>query len=87
MGKYYVESTLLVNTSPSEGFPNTFLEAWGNGKPIVSLNFDPDELICKNKLGFHSQTFEQLMKDIKTLVTNSQLRAEIGMNARRYIEE
>ena len=86
MEKYYIESTLLVNTSPSEGFPNTFLEAWGKGIPVVSLDFDPDEIICKKKLGFHSQTFEQLIEDIKTLVTNSQLRAEIGMNARRYIE-
>ena len=87
MEKYYAESTLLVNTSPNEGFPNTFLEAWGNFLPVVSLDFDPDEIICKNNLGYHSTTFEQMVQDIKTLVENDQLRAEIGANARRYIED
>jgi len=87
MGKYYAESTLLVNTSSGEGFPNTFLEAWGNCIPVVSLGFDPDEIICKNNLGFHSKTFEQMIGDIKTLVVNNQLRTEIGLNARRYVED
>lgn len=87
LGKYYAESTLLVNTSPTEGFPNTFLEAWGNCIPVVSLRSDPDEIICKNNLGFHSRTFDQMIEDIKTLFKNEKLRAEIGINSRRYVEE
>jgi glycosyltransferase involved in cell wall biosynthesis len=86
MEKYYTESMLLINTSSNEGFPNTFLEAWGYCIPVVSLGFDPDEIICKNKLGFHSKTFDQLIEDIKTLIKNDQLRAEIGANAKIYIE-
>ena len=38
--KHYSESYLLINTSSSEGFPNTFLEAWANKIPVISLNFD-----------------------------------------------
>jgi glycosyltransferase involved in cell wall biosynthesis len=87
MGKYYAESALLVNTSPNEGFPNTFLEAWANYRPVISLGFDPDEIICKNRLGFHSKTFEQMIDNIKTIIENNQLRTEMGVNARRYIEE
>ena len=87
IGKYYADSTLLVNTSPIEGFPNTFLEAWVNCIPVVSLYSDPDEIICKNNLGFHSRTFDQMIEDIKTLLINEKLRAEIGINSRRYVEQ
>lgn len=85
--KYYEEALLIVNTSKIEGFPNTFLEAWINGIPVVSLNADPDEIICTAKLGFHSKTYEQILKDIHTLMTNDGLRREMGLNATKYVEE
>ena len=85
--RYYAESLMFINTSFSEGFPNTFLEAWGNYLPIVSIGFDPDEIICKNKIGFHPKTFEQMVKDVKTLLKNENLRKEMGLSARRYVEK
>jgi len=87
INKYYKESALLINTSLVEGFPNTFLEAWGNNKPVITLDFDPDEIICNHKLGLHSKTFEQMIKDIKTLLKNDELRKEMGINSRRYVEK
>lgn len=87
MKKHYEESSIFVNTSKAEGFPNTFLEAWLNYTPVVSLNVDPDEVICINKLGFHSKSFGQMIEDIRTLLTNQELYKEYGKNGRKYIEK
>lgn len=85
INRYYRESSMLVSTSISEGFPNTFLEAWGNAIPVVSLGFDPDEIICKYELGFHSMTFDDLVKHTSQLLKNETLRNNIGIKARNYV--
>jgi len=84
---YYDNAYLLVHTSLFEGFPNVFLEAWERAVPVVSLNVDPDECICKYKLGFHSRTFDNMISHVKLLLENEDLRAEMGKNSRRYVEE
>jgi glycosyltransferase involved in cell wall biosynthesis len=44
-------SRALISTSPREGFPNVFLEAWAYGIPVISLNIDPGNVIENEKLG------------------------------------
>jgi glycosyltransferase involved in cell wall biosynthesis len=72
------ESHIFVNTSKQEGFPNTYIQAWMRKVPVVALNCDPDDLIKKKGIGFHSKTFSQMVLDVKRLVKNQPLREKMG---------
>lgn len=86
INNYFNSASILVNTSTVEGFSNTFLQAWAGYTPVVSLAADPDEIICKHKLGFHSRTFNQMIDDVKTLLKDEKLRVKMGQNGRKYVE-
>ena len=82
---YFKKASIFVSTSKYEGFSNTFIQAWANYMPVVSLYSDPDGIIGKHKLGFHAETFGRLVTDIKILLENQELREEMGGNGRRYV--
>lgn len=67
MAEFYLRATALCCTSSYEGFPNTFLEAWSVGLPVVST-FDPDDLIARRGLGALGNTVGDLAEQLKTLV-------------------
>jgi len=84
--QYFQQSSILVNTSSYEGFPTTFVQAWAAHTPVISLNVDPSGIIGKNRIGFHSKTFEQMVKDVKQLLDNKELLSEMVRNTRVYVE-
>jgi glycosyltransferase involved in cell wall biosynthesis len=50
MGDFYRRAAALLCTSDREGFPNTFIEAWSHGVPVVSTH-DPDGILARVRLG------------------------------------
>ena len=87
VNKRLSEAHIFVNTSLYEGFPNTYVQAWLREVPVVSLSFDPDDVLVREKIGFHSKTFEKFVSDVATLIENTSLREEMGKRARQYAEK
>lgn len=84
VNQYMAKARVLVHTCEPEGFSNNFIQAWLNACPTISLSFDPDNVIKDNKIGFHSQAFEQLLQDTKKVLDSDDLAAEMGQRARDF---
>jgi glycosyltransferase involved in cell wall biosynthesis len=83
---FYDRACLLCCTSEYEGFPNTFLEAWSHGLPVVST-FDPDGVIAKHNLGIVAGNIREMQAPIRSLLDSPARYQEISNNARRYFVE
>lgn len=78
------KSSILINTSSTEGFSNTYIQSWMRETPVVTLNCDPDDIIKNHRIGFHSGSFKQMVKDVIYLLENERERKEMGKKARKY---
>ena len=81
------DAAVLLSTSDEEGFPNTFLEAWSSGTPVVSLKIDPDRQIERLGLGVVSKSTAGAIADIHALMHAPERRDEIGLRARQHVAE
>jgi glycosyltransferase involved in cell wall biosynthesis len=86
MADYYRKAALLCCTSEYEGFPNTFLEAWSHGLPVVST-FDPDGVIAKHNLGVVAKEIKEMAAAIESLLASPVRYRQVSQNARKYFAE
>jgi glycosyltransferase involved in cell wall biosynthesis len=78
-------AALLLSTSDAEGFPNTFVQAWSSGTPVISLEVDPDHIIERAGLGALSGTVQGAIADIEKFLASTSLRDQIARRARKFI--
>ena len=81
------DANLLLSTSDGEGFPSVFLEAWAAGTPVVSIQIDPDHKIRNGELGVVADTVDGAVDAVRSLMTVSKRGQDMGMRARRHVEE
>lgn len=84
---YFQRAKTFVNTSDSEGFPNTFLQAGKCATPILSFNVNPDGFLDKYKCGICAQKiWSKFIDGLKTLIVPEKME-EYGKNGRSYVEQ
>jgi glycosyltransferase involved in cell wall biosynthesis len=84
VGEWFERARIHVNTSDSEGFPNTFLQAWIRRVPVVSF-FDPDGLIERRELGRRCVATDDMCAAIDQLLRNPAACAAIGERAQAFV--
>jgi glycosyltransferase involved in cell wall biosynthesis len=82
-GQWFDRARILLNTSTVEGFPNTFLQAWIRGVPVVSF-FDPDGLSRRLHLGAVAASLDEMREAIHGLLETDIHRESIGRRARDF---
>lgn len=83
--EYFDRAALFLNTSESEGFPNTFLQAWARATPTISF-FDCGARSDGAEVGQSVDSWPEMREAVENLMTNEDQREAKGTNCRRYVE-
>jgi glycosyltransferase involved in cell wall biosynthesis len=79
------EASVLLCTSDQEGFPNTFLQAWSHGTPVVTLHVDPDSLIKRLDMGRVTGTVDVTVEQVRKMLSSPEERQDISLRTRNYV--
>jgi glycosyltransferase involved in cell wall biosynthesis len=77
-------AALFVNTAVSEGFPNTFLQAWSRGVPTVSF-FDAGARLDGRAVGTVVPDLDAMVEAVRRFKQDEALWREEGRRAADYV--
>jgi len=83
--EYFGAADLFVNTSDSEGFPNTFLQSWACGVPTISF-IDCGARWNGQPVGRIVSSIDGMRESIRRLLIDDQDRLRVGAECRQYVQ-
>jgi glycosyltransferase involved in cell wall biosynthesis len=85
VGDLFERARVLVGTSEIEGFPNTYLQAWARGTPVVAF-LDPQQLLSHNGLGRAVTDMQGMTEAVSALCTEQSVWESASLRSRRFME-
>lgn len=85
VNELYERARVFVNTSDTEGFPNSYLQAWIRGAPVVAF-FDPDGVIAREGLGRVPKSLAEMRTAVQGYLDDPALWAATSARCRRYMQ-
>ncbi len=86
VGAYISQVDFVLNTSPSEGLSNVFLEAWANEKSVVSFKVDPNEYLSSKEAGWCAKgSYNRLIQILQIINQDKELLKDRGKRGREIL--
>lgn len=79
----FSQARVFLSTAEHEGFPNTYLQAWIAGTPVVAF-FDPDGLIARERLGYVVRSAEEAAGAVEDLLSDPDRWRRYSERVRAY---
>ncbi|MBK8286530.1 MAG: glycosyltransferase family 4 protein [Ahniella sp.] len=84
VNEYYARAKVFVNTSDIEGFPNSYLQAWIRGVPVVTF-IDPDDVISRQNLGAAARDPDGMYLAVRSLLADHALWTKASEDAKAFM--
>lgn len=83
---YISKADFILNTSPSEGLSNVFLEGWDQSKPVISYKVNPNQYLTIGEAGFCAQnSYSELIFKLKSILRDKEFMNYHGKKGKNIL--